>query len=84
MLFWNPQERRKDKMKLFNGRIRRCLPDREGLVRFIFEHASGAVLELRIKPGPVLPLPEQRVIVRGELLAAATIFGSSLRVLSLI
>ena len=66
-------------MKSFNGRIRRSLPDRDGLVRFVFESASGAVLELRIKPGPVLPLPEQRVIVRGELLAPAMIFAEDLQ-----
>ena len=34
-----------------NGRIRRGLPDREGLVRFIFEHTSGAVLEFEDQIG---------------------------------
>ena len=66
-------------MKSFNGRIRRTLPDRDGLVRFVFENASGAIVELRIKPGPFLPLPEQRVIVKGELLAPAMIYSEDVQ-----
>ena len=62
-------------MKTFNGRIRRTLPDRDGLVRFVFEQASGAILELRLKPGSVLPLPEQRVIVRGDLMGPAMVYS---------
>jgi hypothetical protein len=67
-------------MKSFNGRIRRCLPERDGLVRFVFEHDSGILLELRIKPRPpVLPRPEQRVIVRGELMKPAMILAEDLQ-----
>jgi hypothetical protein len=67
-------------MKLFNGRIRRSLPDREGLVRFVFENNAGAILELRIKPGPILPQPQQRVIVRGEILAPAMIYAEDVQI----
>jgi len=66
-------------VKSFNGRIRRTLPDRDGLVRFVFEQASGAILELRIKPGSVLPLPEQRVIVKGDLLAPAMVYSEDVQ-----
>ena len=54
----------------FYGRILKRLHSNDGKSRFSFEHVSGTVLQLIIKPGKPLPQVSQKVVVTGELTGA--------------
>ena len=49
------------------------------MVRFVFEHPSGALSELRLRSPLVVPLQGERVIVKGTLLAPAILHGESVQ-----
>jgi len=55
------------KVKTYYGKVGSRLPDKDDYVRFAFEHTSGAILELRFKPGIHLPLDNQWIAAAGEL-----------------
>jgi hypothetical protein len=66
----------------FYGRIRSRLPDSDGQVCFAFEHTSGAILQLKIKPIKPLPLDEQRIVAIGELVAPGVIAADEIHEVS--
>ena len=66
-------------MKTFVGRIRSRLPDNDGEICFAFEHTSGAILKLRMKPQNPLPLDNQPVAAVGELIGPGIISAQEIR-----
>jgi hypothetical protein len=66
-------------MKTFLGRIHSRLPDHDGEICFAFEHTSGAILELRMKPQKQLPLDHQQIIAIGELVGPGIISVQEVR-----
>jgi hypothetical protein len=69
----------KGKVKTFDGRIRSRLPNNNGHVCFAFEHTSGAILQLRIKPRNSLPLDREWVTAVGELVGPGIISAEEIR-----
>jgi hypothetical protein len=57
----------------------RRLPDRDDLTRYVFQHESGALLELRIKQRQV-GLENQRIIATGDLMAPAMILAEMVEI----
>jgi hypothetical protein len=66
-------------MKTFLGRIRSRLPDNGGEMCFAFEHTSGAILKLRMKPQKPLPLDNQAIVAIGELIGPGIISAQEVR-----
>ena len=66
-------------VKTFVGRIRSRLPDNDGEICFAFEHTSGAILKLRMKPQNPLPLDNQPIIAVGELVGPGIISAREVR-----
>ena len=66
-------------MMIFRGRMGKRLPDRDGHVRYVFDHNSGARLELRMTQRQTPALEHKRVLAKGELMPPATLVAEEVQ-----
>jgi len=67
-------------MNLFHGQTGRRLEDRNGQVSFAFIHEGGARLELRVTREAASGLENKRVVVKGKLIAPATVLAAEVQI----
>jgi len=57
----------------FHGRILKRLQNEDGKRRFLFEHASGTLLQVVLASGKPLPRQSDNLVITGELKGAGVL-----------